>query len=596
MTLAADPSVPSPETVIDVGSLGTVPRRGVVRSALRDPTVIATAAALLLIVFGCALAALISPYDPTRSSTLETLALPSAPHPLGTDGVGRDVLARLLHGGQSSLIGAAIAVIVALAIGGPLGLIAGYYRGWFDSLVGSVFNLVLSIPGIIVLLVVLAVFGNSIYLAMATFGLLLAPMVFRLTRASVVAVRGELYVDAARVAGLSDARILRRHILRVAVAPVIIQAAQLYGVGLIVQAGLEFLGLGSATRPSWGAMLNDAFANIYGAPILIVWPAAAIVLTVVLTSLLASAVRDQVQGRGRRTTRTLRSGKVVMPEPSATAPTPPKVKVTDEPGTLLSVAGLRVSYGERSVVSGVSFSVASGEVLGIVGETGSGKSQTAFSIMGLLPQQAVRAAEALRFDGQDLTRVSKAEMNALRGGRIGYIPQEPMSNLDPGFTVGSQLVEPIRRHLQVKDAEARGRALALLERVGIRDPARVMRSYPHELSGGMAQRVLIAGAVSCDPDLIIADEPTTALDVTVQAEVLNLLRSLQKERGMALIIVTHDLGVVADICDRVVVMRDGVILEEASVNALFSRPSHEYTRQLLQSTLVDAPMRKPLFG
>jgi peptide/nickel transport system permease protein len=255
------------------------------------------------------------------------------------------------------------------------------------------------------------------------------------------------------------------------------------------------------------------------------------------------------------------------------------------------VEDLRVSYHGKEVVSGVSFRVRPGEVVGIVGETGSGKSQTAFSIMGLLPRNATRTAAAIVFDGLDLTEISPRELNAVRGRRIGYVPQEPMSNLDPAFRIGSQLVEPMRRHLRMSRRDAREKSLALLARVGIRDPERVFSSYPHELSGGMAQRVLIAGAISCEPDLIIADEPTTALDVTVQADVLELLRSIQKERGMAMLLVTHDFGVVADICDRVMVMQSGEIVETAPVEQLFSRPQHPYTASLLSSTLVDAPTR-----
>jgi peptide/nickel transport system permease protein len=558
------------------------PRPGTGRRAFRDPSVLVPTILLLVIVFVTIIAPLLSAADPIRSSIADSLAPPSARHPLGGDGVGRDVLARLLFGGRESLLGALLAVVVATVIGGPLGLIAGYAHGWFDSVTSWFFNLVMAIPGIIVLLVVIVAFGNNIYLAMAVFGVLLAPNVFRLVRAAVVAVRNELYIDAAKVAGLSDARIMRRHVIRVVVAPVIIQAAQLFGIGIVAQAGLEFLGLGDTTSPSWGAMLNDAFANIYQAPLLTVWPSIAIVVTVVLASLLASGVRDLVQGHGTKRSVVSRR-RPVPPAPSATG--------HGRPNALLEVEDLKVQYGDREVVHGVSFHVERGEVLGIVGETGSGKSQTAFSILGLLPSSAERKAAALRFGDEDLLRASERTLNTVRGRRIGYIPQEPMTNLDPAFTVESQLVEPMRRHLGISAQEARSRAADLLGRVGIRDPKRVLGSYPHELSGGMAQRVLIAGAVSCEPEMLIADEPTTALDVTVQAEVLEVMRSLQRERSMAMIIVTHDLGVVADICDRVIVMRSGEVVETGTVDDLFHRPQHEFTRALLASTLVDAEPR-----
>jgi peptide/nickel transport system permease protein len=229
-----------------------------------------------------------------------------------------------------------------------------------------------------------------------------------------------------------------------------------------------------------------------------------------------------------------------------------------------------------------------------VGESGSGKSQTAFSLLGLLPPEARVSAGRLLFDGVELKGMGRGAMNRLRGKRIAYVPQEPMSNLDPSFTIGSQLAEPVRQHMKVSAQEAKTLLLGLLERVGINDPARVYSSYPHQISGGMAQRVLIAGAISCDPDLLIADEPTTALDVTVQAEILDLIRSLQAERNMGVILVTHDFGVVADICDRVAVMHSGKIVETASVRELFAAPQDAYTRMLLSSTLEDAKPRPPL--
>ena len=222
---------------------------------------------------------------------------------------------------------------------------------------------------------------------------------------------------------------------------------------------------------------------------------------------------------------------------------------------------MTVGYGSpdhpKVVVDHVSFHVAEGEILGLVGESGSGKSQTTFAIMGLLPTGGRILSGSIRFRGRELTGLSPGEYRKVRGKEIAYIPQEPMSNLDPTFTVGFQLVEPMRTVLGLSKRQARQRALELLEMVGIPDPQRTFRSYPHQISGGMAQRVLIAGAVSCDPVLLIADEPTTALDVTVQADILDLLRRLQAEIGMAVILVTHDFGVVADICDRVAVMQSG---------------------------------------
>jgi peptide/nickel transport system permease protein len=566
------------------GSPAAAPRAGLLRRLLRDPIAVVCLTVLAVIILASVLAGVLSGHSPNTSSLTDTLAPISGRHPLGADGVGHDVLARLLYGGRTSLLGALVAVAVAVALGVPTGLVAGYYGKWFDGAASWVANLLMAIPAIVVLLVVLAVVGQNMYLAMAVFGVLMSPGVFRLIRASVTAVREELYVDAARVSGLSDPRIMRRHVLPVAIAPTIIQAAQMFGLAIIIQSGLEFLGLGSATQASWGAMLNDAFANIYTKPILLLWPGAAVALTVAAFGLLGNSLRDALDGAPRT------RGRAQPPaKPAAAVP----LDLTGD--ELLVVRDLTVAYpsGEQDtvVVAGVSLSVRRGEVLGLVGESGSGKTQTAFAILGLLPPEA-SVSGRLRFDGHDIGRLDRAAMSQYRGRRIAYVPQEPMSNLDPSFRIGTQLTEPIRHHLKLSRSAARRKALDLLERVGITDPERVYAAYPHQISGGMAQRVLIAGAVSCDPDLLIADEPTTALDVTVQADVLDLMRSLQSEREMGMILVTHNFGVVADICDRVAVMQTGQIVEAAPAAQLFDNPQHPYTRMLLDSTLEDAPMRQ----
>ncbi|MGW0653055.1 dipeptide/oligopeptide/nickel ABC transporter permease/ATP-binding protein [Streptomyces umbrinus] len=559
-------------------------RDRLLRRTLRDPLAVVCLAVLALVILASLAAPLLTGQAPDRSVIGDTLAPMSGSHPLGGDGVGRDVLSRLLYGGRTSLVGGTLAVIVAFAVGGPLGLVSGFYRGWFDAVAGWIANIIMAVPAIIVMLVVMVAVSQDLNVAMIVLGVIMAPMVFRLIRASVLAVREELYVDAARVSGLGDARIMRRHILPVVIAPSIIQATQVFAVAIGIQAGLAFLGLGKASQASWGAMLNDAFTNVYSAPSLLVWPGLAMGLTILASSMLGNAVRDALGTAERRVTK--------RPVPVArTTPRPAAALPADR---LLTVEGLRVTYGEKTVVDGVDLTVERGEVLGLVGESGSGKSQTAFSVLGLLPYEAEVTADQLAFDGQALLGLDLKALGALRGRGIGYIPQEPMSNLDPCFRIGFQLVEPMRRHLKLSRAEARTKALELLARVNIPDPERVFRSYPHQISGGMAQRVLIAGAVSCDPKLLIADEPTTALDVTVQAEVLDLMRSLQQERHMGMILVTHDFGVVADICDRVAVMQKGRIVETAQARQIFAEPGHDYTRMLLDSTLEGGPARAAL--
>jgi peptide/nickel transport system ATP-binding protein len=255
---------------------------------------------------------------------------------------------------------------------------------------------------------------------------------------------------------------------------------------------------------------------------------------------------------------------------------------------LLEVRDLRTHFrvegGEFAAVDGVSFSVEAGRTLGIVGESGCGKSVTALSIMGLVPRPPGRIAGGeIRFEGRDLLELPADAMRELRGDRISMIFQEPMTSLNPAFTVGDQIVEVIRRHRRAEGAQARALAIDMLRRVRIPSPEQRYDDYPHRLSGGMRQRVMIAMALACDPRLLIADEPTTALDVTIQAQILDLMRTLREETGTAIILITHDLGVVAEIADEVAVMYSGRIVERAPVGALFAQPQHPYTIGLLGS-------------
>jgi peptide/nickel transport system ATP-binding protein len=255
---------------------------------------------------------------------------------------------------------------------------------------------------------------------------------------------------------------------------------------------------------------------------------------------------------------------------------------------LLEVEGLRTAFtveaGEFAAVDGVSFSLEAGHTLGLVGESGCGKSVTALSIMGLVTAPAGRiAAGAIRLDGIDLLQLSAAAMRELRGDKLSMIFQEPMTSLNPAFTVGEQIVEGILRHRKSSHEAAKARAIEMLRRVHIPSPERRFDDYPHRLSGGMRQRVMIAMALACEPKLLIADEPTTALDVTIQAQILDLMRTLREETGTAIILITHDLGVVAELADEVAVMYAGRIVERAPVETLFARPQHPYTVGLLGS-------------
>lgn len=576
----------------------SAPRTSVWSRFLSQPLGVVAAAILSVIVVASIAAPLLSPWDPNALDLANTVSGSSPEHLLGTDRTGRDVLSRLLWGGQVSLAGALLAVAVALIIGVPTGLLAGFHGKLTDSVLNWFNSLLLAIPAIILLLAVRAAFGPSIWLSMTVFGVMLAPSFFLLVRNSVRVIRRELFIDAAKVAGLTTRRIIGHHVLRSVTAPILIQAAFVTGTAIGIQAALEFVGVGDASVPSWGFLLNEAFLNMYINPVGLLWPSAVLALTCASLVILANSLRDALESTDRRHRRRAAAGVITATSAHAVHSDEPTYAdpVSEDAHRLLSIQDLRVGYRVGTpdaveVVHGVSLDVHVGEILGLIGESGSGKSQTAFAALGLLATGGSVTEGRVLLGEKDLTKLTPAQWRRIRGARIGYVPQEPLSNLDPVYTVGSQLVAGMRTHLSLTRKQARERALDLLRQVGIRDPQRTFDSYPHQISGGMAQRVLIAGAISCDPEILIADEPTTALDVTVQAEILDLIRRLQQERGLGVLLVTHSLGVVADICDRVAVMRAGRVVEVATSRKIFSSPRHSYTRTLLDSVMESRPLR-----
>lgn len=570
-------------------------RSSLFRRFLRHPGGYIPLAIFLLIVLVGVLAPLLAPMDPNFVDLAAAKAPPGPEHLLGGDSTGRDILSRLIYGTRTTLWGALITIVTALVIGVPSGVAAGYFGGTFDRVATWISDALQSIPGMIILLVVAAGSRNNFELLMATVGVFMVPGYFRIARSQTLAVRSEPYIDAARVSGLSDGRIIFRHVIKAVYPPVIIQTALTAGIAMGMQAGLQFLGIGDSNVPSWGAMMLEGFRLMLTYPLMLLWPSAALGLTIAVLAIMGSTLAELVQVRTPRVSR--RGAEAAN---TATVPRNPATGSTQHAAeeSALRVENLRVVHatptGETEVVHGVTLDVAPGEVVGIVGESGSGKSQTVFSVLDLLPSTGRAVADAIWVGGTEVTKATPKQRQALLGREIGYVPQEPMSNLDPSYTIGHQLIEPLRRTHGLRKAEAKERARAMLVRVGLTDPDRVMRSYPHQVSGGMAQRVLIAGAIAGKPSLLVADEPTTALDVTVQAEVLELLRELQAEYGMALLIVTHNFGVVADICDRVIVMRGGDIVESGAVDALFAAPTEEYTRELIAASLDDAQGRAEL--
>ncbi|NEA98763.1 dipeptide/oligopeptide/nickel ABC transporter permease/ATP-binding protein [Streptomyces sp. SID13726] len=547
-----------------------------------------TAAAFVVVAGICAaviLAPFLAPHPPLAQDLLHAQAGPSGSHPLGTDSLGRDVLSRLLYGGRPTLLGVGLAVLVYAVVGMSLGILAGYLRGWTDRVIVAVLDVLLSVPAIIVTLAVLAIFHQSNVAAMLTIGFFASANLARIIRSSCIALREELFVDAAKVSGLGPTRIMARHILPGLVGQLLVQVCLFAGIALAIQTGLGFLGMATpAPAPSWGGMVGEAAQVMQQNPRLLLISGGLIGLMSIAFGLLGDGLRDLEEDRRRAT-----GGGAQRPVPVVAAT---DTSDTAPEGAALAVRDYSIAFATarepRTVVDSISFTVRPGEIFGLVGESGSGKTVTGLSLLGLLaPGGAVTGGSAW-LGGTRISGLPERELRRIRGGEIALVSQEPMMALDPYFTVGSQLAEVIRRigtdtGSGGKEA-VRQRIRELLTSVHLRDPDDVARRHPHELSGGMLQRIAIAMALAGSPKVLIADEPTTALDVTVQAGILDLLRTLRDERGMAIVLITHDLGVVADTCDRAIVMERGRIVEEGSVEDVFYRPQHPYTRKLIEST------------
>lgn len=547
------------------------------KALLRNPLGLVALIVIAVITLLVVAAPLIAPYDPIAQDLANVLQGPSAAHWLGTDSLGRDTLTRLLYGGQTALTGVLFALITFAVSGIIFGILAGYFGGWVDRVISSSVDILLSLPGIMIILSILALFSQNVIAALAVFGLLVSGNFIRVVRAAVMSQREELYVAAARLSGLSSTRVMIRHILPGLVGPVAVQLALFAGGALALQTGLGFLGLADLPpQPSWGGMVGEAASVLQKQPYFLLITGGTITLMTVSFALLGDAIRDAVaDSRSASSGRSIKKGQVS----------------TDLEGPsrhLLQVRDYTVSFvtdsGTKAVVQSIGFSLDSGEIVGLVGESGSGKTVTARSLLGLLPENGAVTSGGAWLDGTALSGLGNEGFRGIRGRRIGLVSQEPMVALDPMFKIGTQLIEVIKYVSDVVREDRHQYAIELLDSVGIRDSEDTMRKYPHELSGGMLQRVAIALALAGEPQLLIADEPTTALDVTVQAGILDLLRSLKERRGLTVLLVTHDLAVVADVCDRAIVMSQGEIVEQGTVDDIFYNSKSNYTKELIRCT------------
>ncbi|WP_461188475.1 dipeptide/oligopeptide/nickel ABC transporter permease/ATP-binding protein [Arthrobacter sp. Z4-13] len=509
------------------------------------------------------------------------LSGPTAAHWLGTDELGRDILSRIFAAAAGTLGTSLITVIVGVGIGTILAMAAAGAGERAEGIISRVTEIMMSLPGTVIILAVIGAVGTNIPLIMAILGVLISAGIYRVILGQAKSLQSQLYVDAAKVDGISPLGISVRHVLPGLTNTIVVQSALIFAVGMLIQAGLAFIGFGPPIpEPSWGGMIQGASQHVYDAP----WMMVPTGIVLALTVLAANAIGNALGKAPNTTASHLPSAAARRQRAKAVAAVAASPGRSEEdPATgQLSVRNLSVGVdnGVR-LVTDVSFDVEQGTVLGLVGESGCGKTMTALSLLGLLPSGVSSVGGQILWNGKNLAAATDKDMEAVRGRDIALISQEPMRALDPMFTVGYQLTATIRRLRNLGKAEARTEALGLLEKVGIVDAHRILKTYPHQISGGMAQRVAIALALSGRPKLLVADEPTTALDVTVQAEILSLLRALVKDTGMSVVMVTHDLGVVADICDQVAVMYAGQVVESGRTAEILDNPRHPYTLALL---------------
>ncbi len=507
---------------------------------------------------------------------------PDAAHPFGTDQLGRDIFARTLAATQLSLVSALGASAIAIVIGIPLGLLASAFGIRVGAVFSSVIGVVIAFPALLTAMFVGTIIGIGIPGAVLGIGIAMAPIFARLVQTLTASVSSLDYVAAARTMGVPTPRIIARHILPNVAEPLIITATTSVGISILGISALSFLGLGA--RPpqfDWGGLLSTGLPSIYFAPMAAVGPGAMIAIAGIAFSLMGESIAAVFGDRhtSRKSSRVARA----MERDARRRATP-----TARPSTaLLQVRDLQVEFpsdaGAVRPVRGVALTVGAGEKTGIVGESGSGKSLTVMAIAQLLEYPGVVRAESLSFLDRELAALPERELNRFLGTSLAMVFQNPMSSLNPALRIGGQITETARVHRGLSTADAKTLAVDKLSEVGITDGRERLRQFPHEFSGGMRQRTMIAMGLTESPKLIIADEPTTALDVTVQKQILDLLGEINRTEGTAILLISHDIAVITSTCDRVLVMYAGRVVEDLPSASLMTAAAHPYTRALIDA-------------
>lgn len=560
---------------------------------------------LLVIALAAVFAAQIAPHNPLEIFTARQA--PSADFLFGTDDKGRDVLSRMIFGARYSLVIGLCSTALALVIGSIFGALAAVSSKVVNEIIMRIMDIIMSFPGIALAAVFVTVFGNSVFSLIVAIAFLYIPQIARVVAANVTSEYGKDYVRAVVVAGARAPWILAKHVVRNCLAPVVVFTILQVADAIVFEASLSFISAGiPEPTPTWGNILADARSGVLaGRWWQALFPGLAIMITVLCLNILSEGITDAMAAPksavnvdaddlvGSREADKMVADPKLAYAAQATSLSARLAELKEveqhrtdrfmahtEVDPILVVEDLSIAFprhGDVDVIDHVSFVVRPRQTMGLVGESGCGKSITSLAVMGLLDPRVHITSGRILYQGQDLLKMSAAEMNDLRGREIAMVYQDALSSLNPSMLIRKQMRQLTRRG-GTRSAEE------LLTLVGL-DPKRTLDSYPHELSGGQRQRVLIAMALTRDPKLIICDEPTTALDVTVQKQVIDLLNKLQKELGFAMVFVSHDLALVAEVANSITVMYAGQVVEQGPVNDILTSPIHEYTRGLLGSVL-----------
>ncbi|MEH0430418.1 ATP-binding cassette domain-containing protein [Streptomyces stelliscabiei] len=563
--------------------------RTTVRRWRRNPSLLAGAVILGLLL----VVALVAPL--VLSGSAETLTDnarlgPGAEHLLGTDAFGRDVLARALVATRLTLLMAAAATAASFVVGVAIGALVHLAPGWLRETCLRLIDSAVAFPSLVLALVIAAVLGPGTGSAIVAIAVAGVPGFARLTANLAATVADKDYVLTARLLGVPGPRILGRHVLPNISGPLLVLLSSSFTLSLLDISSLSFVGLGvQSPQYDWGRLLNEALPSIFAQPSVVLAPSIMLIVTGVGAMLLGDGVASLVDPRTRGTAPAVTgavdaAGSAGPAEESRALQAPDGAGATAgaEPDGLLTVDGLTVRAGDRTLVDDVSFTIGAGQIVGLVGESGSGKSTIAMAVAGLLPEGVRAHASRLALGDLDLLGTPPERRLATE---IGIVYQDPIGTFNPALRLGTQLTEVARAHLGTPRRQATRDMVRALADIHVTEPERRLRQHPHELSGGMLQRASIASAMTTNPRLLIADEPTTALDVTVQAEVLRQFRRINREHGTAMLFISHDIGVVGVLCDTVLVLHGGRVVDRTTGRDLRQGTvTHPYTRALLAAT------------